>query len=478
MQLTVKVCGMRNPHNISEVAAAGADWIGLIFHPSSPRFVGRPDTATDAHPGAAVEIDVPPGIMKVGVFVDADNDYISMQAARHGLDLIQLHGNESPAAMQSLRRSLRAGSLRGVRLIKALHVASASDLQGWAAYAGCADFLLFDTKCPTAGGSGRQFDWTALDSYDGSLPLLLSGGIGPDDADRIACLCQPMMDGIDSNSRFETQRRNDNTDTKTKTKQDMNRINELFSKAGNRKLLSLYFCAGCPAPDNTADTLRAMQRRGIDMVEVGIPFSDPMADGPAIQDAATKALRNGMTLAKLFGQLKAVKDEITMPVILMGYLNPILQYGIGRFCESCAECGVDGAIIPDLPFKDYMETVKPVADRHNIRIIMLITPETSDERIRFIDNHTDGFIYMVSSAATTGAQQLFDDKRLEYFRRIDDMHLHNPRMIGFGVSNRQTLESAQAYSAGAIIGSKFVSLLNDSANADEALDKLFAALRR
>lgn len=258
----------------------------------------------------------------------------------------------------------------------------------------------------------------------------------------------------------------------------MNRINELFSKAGNRKLLSLYFCAGCPAPDNTADTLRAMQRRGIDMVEVGIPFSDPMADGPAIQDAATKALRNGMTLAKLFGQLKAVKDEITMPVILMGYLNPILQYGIGRFCESCAECGVDGAIIPDLPFKDYMETVKPVADRHNIRIIMLITPETSDERIRFIDDHTDGFIYMVSSAATTGAQQLFEDKRLEYFRRIDDMHLHNPRMIGFGVSNRQTLESAQAYSAGAIIGSKFVSLLNDSANADEALDKLFAALRR
>ena len=198
----------------------------------------------------------------------------------------------------------------------------------------------------------------------------------------------------------------------------MNRINELFSKAGNRKLLSLYFCAGCPAPDNTADTLRAMQRRGIDMVEVGIPFSDPMADGPAIQDAATKALRNGMTLAKLFGQLKAIKDEITMPVILMGYLNPILQYGIGRFCESCAECGVDGAIIPDLPFKDYMETVKPVADRHNIRIIMLITPETSDERIRFIDDHTDGFIYMVSSAATTGAQQLFDDKRLEYFRRI------------------------------------------------------------
>lgn len=258
----------------------------------------------------------------------------------------------------------------------------------------------------------------------------------------------------------------------------MNKINELFKKAGNRKLLSLYFCAGCPTADSTADTLRAMQRRGIDMVEVGIPFSDPMADGPVIQDAATKALRNGMTLRKIFGQLKAIKDEITIPLVLMGYLNPILKYGIEQFCQSCVDCGVSGAIIPDLPFKDYMEYIKPVADKYDIRIIMLITPETSEERIRFIDKNTDGFIYMVSSAATTGAQKLFDQKKQEYFQRINAMQLSNPRMIGFGISNKQTLESAQANAAGAIIGSKFVTLLEESRNADEALDKLFDALSR
>lgn len=258
----------------------------------------------------------------------------------------------------------------------------------------------------------------------------------------------------------------------------MNKINELFKKAGNRKLLSLYFCAGCPTADSTADTLRAMQRRGIDMVEVGIPFSDPMADGPVIQDAATKALRNGMTLRKIFGQLKAIKDEITIPLVLMGYLNPILQYGIEQFCQSCVDCGVSGTIIPDLPFKDYMEYIKPVADKYDIRIIMLITPETSEERIRFIDKNTDGFIYMVSSAATTGAQKLFDQKKQEYFQRINAMQLSNPRMIGFGISNKQTLESAKANAAGAIIGSKFVTLLEESRNADEALDKLFDALSR
>ena len=258
----------------------------------------------------------------------------------------------------------------------------------------------------------------------------------------------------------------------------MNKINELFESARGRKLLSLYFCAGCPTADGTADTLRALQRRGIDMVEVGIPFSDPMADGPVIQDAATKALKNGMSLGKIFAQLKAVKDEISIPLVLMGYLNPILQYGIERFCRSCVESGVAGAIIPDLPFKDYLETIKPVADRHGVRIIMLITPETSDERIRFIDEHTDGFIYMVSSAATTGAQKLFDEKKQEYFRRINAMGLRNPRMIGFGISNRQTLESSQANAAGAIIGSKFVTVLNESRNADEALDRLFEALSR
>lgn len=258
----------------------------------------------------------------------------------------------------------------------------------------------------------------------------------------------------------------------------MNKINQLFSNAGDRKLLSLYFCAGCPRLDMTAGVLRAMQRHGIDMVEVGIPFSDPLADGPVIQSAGTVALRNGMTVRTLFAQLKAVRDEISIPLVLMGYLNPIMHYGIEAFFRSCADSGVSGCIIPDLPFQDYLDVVKPVADRHDIRVVMMITPETSDERIRLIDDHTRGFIYMVSSASVTGAQREFNEKKLEYFRHINSMQLRNPRIIGFGISNKQTLESAQQNSAGAIIGSRFVTLLRQKANADEALDQLFDDLKR
>lgn len=258
----------------------------------------------------------------------------------------------------------------------------------------------------------------------------------------------------------------------------MNKINQLFQNATDRKLLSLYFCAGCPTLEGTGDVIKTLERRGIDMIEVGIPFSDPMADGPVIQDAATTALKNGMTLRKLFAQLKEIKGEVSLPLVLMGYLNPIMQYGIEQFCQSCVECGVSGAIIPDLPFKDYLEQVKPIADKYDIRIIMLITPETTEERIRFIDEHTDGFIYMVSSASTTGAQKSFDEAKQEYFQRINAMQLRNPRMIGFGISNKQTLQSSQQNAAGAIIGSKFVTLLKESASADEAIDKLYDALSK
>lgn len=259
----------------------------------------------------------------------------------------------------------------------------------------------------------------------------------------------------------------------------MNKINQLFAERNGKKLLSLYFCAGCPTLDSTADTILTMQRRGIDFIEVGIPFSDPLADGPVIQTAATKALKNGMSLKVLFSQLKTIRHQVTVPLILMGYLNPILHYGIEAFCQSCAEAGVSGMIIPDLPFDDYLSQVKPVADKYDLRVIMLITPETSDERIRFIDSHTDGFIYMVSSAAITGTQESFDNQKQAYFQRINAMNLRNPRMIGFGISNRQTLESAQANAAGAIIGSKFVTLLNETeGNADAALDLLFDALRK
>ncbi|MBQ7156761.1 MAG: tryptophan synthase subunit alpha [Bacteroidaceae bacterium] len=257
----------------------------------------------------------------------------------------------------------------------------------------------------------------------------------------------------------------------------MNRINKLFqSKSEN--ILSIYFCAGHPTLDGTAETIKTLESKGVDMIEVGIPFSDPMADGPVIQDAATKALRNGMSLRILFKQLEGIRNNVNIPLILMGYLNPIMQYGFEDFCKRCVEVGVDGVIIPDLPFKDYLDEYKPVADKYDIRIIMLITPETSDERIRFIDEHTDGFIYMVSSAATTGAQKEFDNAKQAYFARINGMNLRNPRMIGFGISNKQTLEAAQSNAAGAIIGSKFVTLIDQTGNAGKAMDLLLEALQK
>ena len=240
----------------------------------------------------------------------------------------------------------------------------------------------------------------------------------------------------------------------------MNRITNLFQTQKDG-ILSVYFTAGYPNLNDTASILKALQTKGIHMVEVGIPFSDPMADGPVIQDAATRALRGGMTLRRLFAQLEGIRHNVRIPLILMGYLNPIMQYGFENFCQSCQACGIDGMIIPDLPFKDYMEEYRPIAERYDLRIIMLITPETSEERIHEIDRHTEGFIYMVSSAAITGAQRDFNEQKQAYFRRIEAMNLRNPRMIGFGISNRQTYEAASTHAAGCIIGSKFVTLLNE-----------------
>lgn len=265
-------------------------------------------------------------------------------------------------------------------------------------------------------------------------------------------------------------------DVKIKNNKDMNKINALFAADKGRKLFSLYFCAGCPTLESTAEVITTLDGRGVDMVEVGIPFSDPLADGPVIQAAATTALRNGMTLKKLFSQLAGIKDKVNIPLVLMGYLNVIMHYGYEEFFKSCAECGVSGTIIPDLPFDDYLTEIKPVADRYDIRVIMMITPETDEKRIRFIDEHTDGFIYMVSSASVTGAQSRFDNDKLDYFNRVNGMRLHNPRMIGFGISNRQTLESARRNAAGTIIGSKFVSLLNEEKDPGKALDRLMEEL--
>lgn len=256
----------------------------------------------------------------------------------------------------------------------------------------------------------------------------------------------------------------------------MNRINQLFDTQKS-KILSIYFCAGHPTLDSTRSVIKALEKNGIDMIEIGIPFSDPMADGPVIQEAATCALRNGMSLKRLFDQLEGIRREVTIPLILMGYLNPIMQFGFENFCRRCRECGIDGVIIPDLPFKDYMNDFKATAEAYDIKMIMLITPETSEERIRLIDDHTDGFIYMVSSAAITGAQKDFNEQKLAYFRRIEAMQLHTPRMIGFGISNRQTFESACAHASGAIIGSRFVSLLDEERDPERAIQRLLAALK-
>lgn len=252
----------------------------------------------------------------------------------------------------------------------------------------------------------------------------------------------------------------------------MNRINQLF-QTHPTDLLSIYFCAGCPTLEGTAEVIRTLERNGVNMIEIGIPFSDPMADGVVIQEAATRALRNGMSLRLLFDQLRHIRPEVSIPLILMGYLNPIMQFGFERFCQECVACGIDGVIIPDLPFRDYEADYKAIAQRYDLRVIMLITPETSEERIRLIDSHTDGFIYMVSSAATTGAQRDFNEQKQAYFRRIQAMNLRNPRMIGFGISNHQTFRAACDNAAGGIIGSRFVTLLNEAqGDAQQAIERL------
>lgn len=243
----------------------------------------------------------------------------------------------------------------------------------------------------------------------------------------------------------------------------------------NSSLLSVYFCAGHPTLDSTLPILQALQDEGIDLVEIGIPFSDPMADGPVIQDAATKALRNGMSLSTLFHQLRNVRQHIHIPLFMMGYLNVIYHFGFERFCQQCRECGINGAIIPDLPLDIYLRDYKPIADSYGISIVMLITPETSEERIRLIDRNTDAFIYQVSTDATTGAQNSFSPATVNYFQRISAMQLHNPTLVGFGISNQATFSAACQHSAGAIVGSAFVRLLDQTTPVD-AVRKLKSAL--
>lgn len=255
----------------------------------------------------------------------------------------------------------------------------------------------------------------------------------------------------------------------------MNRINQLLETKKER-ILSIYYTAGYPELEDTLPILKALQDGGINMVELGIPFSDPMADGPVIQESSTIALRNGMSLKKLFSQLQDLRPHIEIPVLFMGYLNPIMQYGFEAFCKKCVEVGIDGVVIPDLPFADYMKDYKAISEKYDVKVVMLITPETSEERIRLIDNNTDGFIYMVSSAAITGTQKSFNEQKQEYFKRIASMNLRNPRLVGFGISNKETFEAAVTHSSGAIIGSKFVQILAEKLPHEKAVEKLLKGL--
>ena len=254
------------------------------------------------------------------------------------------------------------------------------------------------------------------------------------------------------------------------------RINQLFQNK-KENILSIYFTAGFPKLEDTVPTMECLQKNGVDMLEIGIPFSDPMADGVVIQNSGQQALKNGMSIRRLFSQLTDVRKKIEIPLVMMGYLNPIMQFGFEEFCIECKRVGVDGMIIPDLPMSDYLNEYKPVAEKYGLEFIFLITPETSDERIREIDDNTNGFIYMVSSAAITGTQSSFD-AQTDYFNRINSMNLKNPRLIGFGVSNKATLDMVCRYSSGAIVGSAFIKALNETTDIETAVKLVLKNLNK
>lgn len=239
----------------------------------------------------------------------------------------------------------------------------------------------------------------------------------------------------------------------------MNRIEQKLSE--DKKILSIYFTAGYPELDDTVKILKELEEQGVDLVEIGLPFSDPLADGPTIQASSTAALNNGMQTELLFEQLEGIREFVKIPLILMGYFNPVLQYGVEAFCQKCNQVGIDGIILPDLPLDVYLEEYKEIFDRYGLLKIFLITPQTSVERIRQIDEHSAGFIYMVSSASTTGAKEGFGPDQIEYFERIEKMKLKNPQIVGFGISNSHTFQQATAHAKGAIIGSAFIKHLSE-----------------
>lgn len=235
----------------------------------------------------------------------------------------------------------------------------------------------------------------------------------------------------------------------------MNRINKIFKEKKNN-ILSIYYTAGYPGLGDTVAIAAALEKAGADMLEIGFPYSDPVADGPVIQASSKLSLDQGMDLNLLFEQLKELRKTVTIPVLLMGYVNPVLQYGVERFCKACAEVGVDGCIVPDLPMVEYEEFYKDVFLKYGLSNIFLVTPQTSLERIHKIDSLSNGFIYLLSSSATTGQNLQVSDTTEAYFSRIADLKLTNPTMIGFGISSKETFDKACKYANGGIIGTAFV----------------------
>jgi tryptophan synthase alpha chain len=249
-----------------------------------------------------------------------------------------------------------------------------------------------------------------------------------------------------------------------------NRINKLFNNK-KQKILSIYFTAGFPNLNDTVKIIQELEKNGVDLIEIGMPFSDPTADGPTIQKSSELALKKGMSLNLLFEQLQDIRNSVSIPLVLMGYVNPVYQFGIENFCKKCAEVGIDGAILPDLPLNEFESGYKPVFKKYNLHNILLITPQTSEARIRQIDNASAGFIYMVSSASTTGAGKKVGDFHQEYFERIQKMNLKNPRLIGFGISDRETFVNACSYANGAIIGSAFIKALENKQNLEKCINQ-------
>ena len=255
----------------------------------------------------------------------------------------------------------------------------------------------------------------------------------------------------------------------------MNRLDKLFSeKPGN--ILNVYCTAGFPALNSTSQVMLALQQSGVDIIELGIPYSDPVADGPVIQQSNMQALENGMTIELLFSQLNAIKDQVTVPVILMGYINPVLQFGVERFCQASAAAGVAGVILPDLPLYEYEQQYQAIFERHGLHVIFLISPLTSRERIKKADELSRGFIYAVSSSSTTGSQNSDEDKS-SYFKKIRNMKLRNPVLIGFGIKDKAGFDEAAASARGGIIGSAYIQRLSQGGEIQQSTGEFIAAIR-